>query len=209
MEFELTSKQKRKARRRRQKYEPQWRLYKLLGNILLILAIVFFVVGIYFVEDNDYVLLSVFGVAFALTLVASVSVRALLTNLTSHWLQSRLNERLWVEDGHLFHFVQTPFAAGLNYRHADSRAYLFSMDIPTIREAKYDPQSGRVEFLVNGEGIHFSDIDKQQMDRQWSLNGYRAIFYDCTNPSLVEYLKKYGVQFSETRIGFKIRDASL
>ena len=147
----------------------------------------------FFVPYERYTLAGVLGVLFSVCLVLFFVCRSLISNMSSHWIQDRLNERIWVEDGRLYQFIQMNFAGGLNYRSADERANMYIMDLDTIHNAKYDPKSGRIEFNALGEGIFYNV----------------AIFYDYTEPSLYEYLKSVGIKFSEETIPFKIRDARI
>ena len=136
--------------------------------------------------------------------------RSLITNMSFHWIDDRLNERIWVEDGRLYQFIQMNFAGGLNYRSADERANLYIMDIDTIHNAKYDPKSGRIEFNALGEGIFYNDYQGGVIRDRWELKeDFVGIFYDYTEPSLYEYLKSVDVKFSEETIPFKIRDARI
>ena len=110
----------------------------------------------------------------------------------------------------MYHFIQMNFAAGMNYRTADERAVLYIIDLDTIHNAKYDPQSGRIEFNAFGEGIFYNDYQAGAIRERWNLEeDFVGIFYDYTEPSLYEYLKSIGVQFSQETIAFRIRDARI
>lgn len=209
MEFEINYKQKRKARKIRQRVEKQWRIYKILSKLFLVISMTCLIVGLFFVNNEQFLLNDLMATFFSLMLIAYIIVRTVLNNLSSHWLMDRLNERIWIADGYMYHFVQTAFAAGLNSRRSDERAYLFIMDLKTITSAMYDPQSKRIEFRVRGEGMHYTDWYKKIVDKKWPLNGYQAIFYDCTQPSLYEYLKSEGIVFENTTIDFNVRDKRL
>ena len=180
MEFTITSKTKAKAQKRRIKNESKW-----------------VVAGIFFVPYERYTLAGVLGVLFSVCLVLFFVCRSLISNMSSHWIEDRLNERIWVEDGRLYQLIQMNFAAGLNYRSADERANLYIMDLDTIHNAKYD-------------GIFYNDYQAGVIRERWDLKeDFVAIFYDYTEPSLYEYLKSAGVKFSEETIPFKIRDARI
>ena len=186
-----------RAKRRRIKGERKWRILRLLSIISLIISLTSGTVGILFIPSEKIELISILGILFSVCLVLFFICRSLIANMASHWIDDRLNERIWVEDGRLYQFIQMNFAGGLNYRSADERANLYIMDLDTIHNAKYDPKSGRIEFNALGEGIFYNDYQ------------FVAIFYDYTEPSLYEYLKSIGVKFSEETIPFKIRDARI
>lgn len=199
-----------RARRRRIKGERKWRILRLLSIISLIISLTSGTVGILFIPSEKIELISILGILFSVCLVLFFICRSLIANMASHWIDDRLNERIWVEDGRLYQFIQMNFAGGLNYRSADERANLYIMDLDTIHNAKYDPKSGRIEFNALGEGIFYNDYQTGVIRERWDLKeDFVAIFYDYTEPSLYEYLKSIGVKFSEETIPFKIRDARI
>ena len=199
-----------RAKRRRIKGERKWRILRLLSIISLIISLTSGTVGILFIPSEKIELISILGILFSVCLVLFFICRSLIANMASHWIDDRLNERIWVEDGRLYQFIQMNFAGGLNYRSADERASLYIMDLDTIHNAKYDPKSGRIEFNAFGEGIFYDDYQAGVVRERWDLKeDFVAIFYDYTEPSLYEYLKSIGVKFSEGTIPFKIRDARI
>ena len=210
LEFTITQASKMRAKRRRIKGERKWRILRLLSIISLIISLTSGTVGILFIPSEKIELISILGILFSVCLVLFFICRSLIANMASHWIDDRLNERIWVEDGRLYQFIQINFAGGLNYRSADERANLYIMDLDTIHNAKYDPKSGRIEFNALGEGIFYNDYQTGVIRERWDLKeDFVAIFYDYTEPSLYEYLKSIGVKFSEETIPFKIRDARI
>ena len=205
MEFVITKKAKRKAKRIREKTEKKWRPLILIKWFCLSISIISFLYGIFF-PHTDSMTSTICGVLFALFLILAVFAKGILINLTSHWITTRLNERMWISEGKLYHVFQTAFASGINFRHADERGIMFIMNINTITDAIVDPNSKRVEFKANGKGIHYADLDQLRADREWDLNGFSAVFYDYTNPSLVQVLESEGVDFKEQTLDFAIRD---
>ena len=210
LEFTITQASKMRAKRRRIKGERKWRILRLLSIISLIISLTSGTVGILFIPSEKIELISILGILFSVCLVLFFICRSLIANMASHWIDDRLNERIWVEDGRLYQFIQMNFAGGLNYRSADERANMYIMDLDTIHNAKYDPKSGRIEFNALGEGIFYNDYQTGVIRERWDLKeDFVAIFYDYTEPSLYEYLKSAGVKFSEETIPFKIRDARI
>ena len=195
MEFTITSKTKAKAQKRRIKNESKWVALRTISIVSLVISLVSGIAGIFFVPYERYTLAGVLGVLFSVCLVLFFVCRSLISNMSSHWIQDRLNERIWVEDGRLYQFIQMNFAG---------------MDLDTIHNAKYDPKSGRIEFNALGEGIFYNDYQAGVIRERWDLKeDFVAIFYDYTEPSLYEYLKSVGIKFSEETIPFKIRDARI
>lgn len=164
-----------------------------MTTILYIVSIVSFCIGIFIISNNDYENLEKFGIVFAVTFIIAIILSTFVKNLASHWIQDRLNEKLWMDENALYHFQQVAFAAGLNSRNADSTGYTFVLPLSSIRNVKYDEKSKRIEFLADGTGYHYSDVRKQIVDREWPLNGYEAIFYDYFEPSLIDTLKSKGI----------------
>ena len=210
MEFTITPKTKARAKKRRIKNESKWVTLRIISIVSLVIALVSGIVGIFVIPYNSFTLAGVLGVLFAVCLVLFFVLRSLISNMSSHWIDDRLNERIWVEGGRLYQFIQMNFAGGLNYRTADERANLYIIDLDTIHNAKYDPKSGRIEFNAFGEGIFYNDYQAGVIRERWNLEeDFVGIFYDYTEPSLYEYLKSIGVKFSEETIPFKIRDARI
>lgn len=193
MNFNITKKNKKKARKNRIRKEKKWIIPRVVTTVLCIVSIVSFCVGIFVISNNDYEKLQIFGIIFVVTFIIAIILSTVVKNLASHWIQDRLNEKLWMDENALYHFQQVAFAAGLNSRNADSTGYAFVMPFSSIRNVKYDEKSRRIEFLADGTGCNYSDVRKQIVDREWSLNGYEAIFYDYFEPSLIGTLKSKGI----------------
>ena len=206
MEFDILKENKRKAKKRRIRNEKKWRPFRCVALISLLISIVAFVIGIFGISYGEYAKTDICGCVFAISLTIYVIVKSLLSNLSSHLVTDRLNERIWIENGNLYHFIQTSFAAGINSWSADENGYLFAMDIASIREAKFDARSGRIEFKSDGKGKHYSDHLKGIVDKEWTLNGFPAVFYDYTEPSLQKTLEAAGVTFENKILNFKICD---
>lgn len=206
MEFKITNSTKRNARKTRIKNEKKWLPFRISALVFAIISLAAFVIGTFVIDYENGALAGIYGVVFAAALIICVIMEAVIINMSSHWIMDRLNERIWIEGDVLYHFVQTSFAAGLNSRNADERGYLFAMDISSIAEACFDPKSKRIEFKAWGNGCHYSDVRNEIIDKQWALKGFPAVFYDYTEPSLIEALKAKGVTFREETLNFKIRD---
>ena len=129
-----------------------------MTTILYIVSIVSFCVGIFRISNDDYKKLELFGIIFVLSFIMAIILGAVVKNLASHWIQDRLNEKLWMDENALYHFQQVAFAAGLNSRNADSTGYTFVLPFSSIRNVKYDEKSKRIEFLADGTGYHYSDV---------------------------------------------------
>ena len=193
MDFNVKKKNKKKARKNRIRKEKKWIIPRFVTTILYIVSIFSFCVGTFLISNNDYEKLEIFGIVFVVTFILAIILSAVVKNLASHWIQDRLNEKLWMDENALYHFQQVAFAAGLNSRNADSTGYTFVMPLSSIRNVKYDERSRRIEFLADGTGYHYSDVRKQIVDREWPLNEYEAIFYDYFEPSLIDTLKTKGI----------------
>ena len=94
MEFQITAMAKYKAKKIRMKYEKKWRVLRILSVISLSAAVVSFCIGIFGVPYEEYTISGICGVIFSITFIIFIMVRAILSNLTSHWITTRLNERI-------------------------------------------------------------------------------------------------------------------
>jgi len=193
MDFKITDKNKNKARKNRIRKEKKWIIPRVVSTVLYIVSIVSFYIGIFVIPYDDYEKNEISAIIFSVTLIIAIMLNAFVVNLASHWIQDRLNEKLWMDENTLYHFQQVAFAAGLNSRSADSTGSTFAMPFNSIRNVKYDEKSRRIEFLADGTGYHYSDVRRQIVDDEWPLNGCEAIFYDYFEPSLIETLKSKGI----------------
>ena len=131
---------------------------RIISVVSVIISSVSGIIGIFIVPYERYTLAGVLGVLFSICLILFFICRALISNMSSHWIDDRLNERIWTESGKMYHFIQMNSAGGINYRTADERATLYVMDMDTIHNAKYDPKSGRIEFNAFGKGSSINGI---------------------------------------------------
>lgn len=209
-EFAITATTKKKARKRRIRHERKWVVLRVLSVIFFILSISFLLVDELVIDDSEWELSFYATGLFAFFLVAGICARALITNMSSHWVQDRLNERIWIRDGYLYQFIQKAFSGGLNYRHTDETATVYMMDLSQIQNPRYDPKSGRIEFNVTGYGFDYADYQLGKLAQEWELPPtFTGIFYDYTEPSLYESLKSIGVEFEDKTIDFKIFDGRI
>lgn len=78
--------------------------------------------------------------------------------MASHWIDDRLNERIWIEDGMLYQFIQISFVAGLNNRHVDERATVYIMDLsPEFTGIFYDYTNPIFYKHLKSRGITFKE----------------------------------------------------
>lgn len=207
--FNITKQTKNKARKRRVRYEKKWIILRIISFIAFSISIYAFIKGIYFTpfdldQDNMY------GIIFSVGLIVGVLSRALIYGFTGRWIKDRYNERIWVEDNKLFHFLQIPAGGGINKFRPDLTGHLFICDLNSIKNARYDKKSGRIEFSSEGKYIYYSDVSTQTVQDTGILTeDFKNLFYDYTNPSLYEYLKSQGIQFNEEDIKFSIFDSRI
>lgn len=201
--FDITPKTKKRAKRRRIHNEKVF-IILLWCSGLLFVAFLCVLVALFFCtfKDDLYIIKLILMDSFFL--VASISVRAFAANLGSRWIDDRLNEKLWVQDGNMYHFIQKAYSSGFAYRMTDERAVVYVIFLSSIKNAIYDPKSGRIEFNACGKGMIYKDYNKGIIEKEWPLTGFfTASFYDYTEPSLYEYLLAIGVDFEKTTIKYK------
>ena len=152
----------------------------------------------------------IYSLIFSVGLIIGVFSRALIYGFTARWIKDRYNERIWVEKGKLFHFMQKPVGLGMNRFRTDLTAYLFISELDSITNARYDKKTGRIEFSSKGEYIYYSDFLTQTVQDTGRLpEGFTNLFYDYMDPGLYEYLKSAGVNCKEEPIHFNIFDARI
>ncbi len=201
--FDITPKTKQRAMRKRIHGENLFVALLWCSGILFAISVCGFFVIIFhqFEDDILEITLMLLNSTF---LIISISARALVENLGSRWIGDRLNEKLWVQDGVLYHFIQKAFSSGFAYRMTDDSAIVYMIFLASIKNARYDPKSGRIEFNACGKGIAYKDYTRGIIEKEWPLTGiFTGIFYDYTEPSLYEYLLAIGVEFEKTTIKYK------
>lgn len=206
MKFTISKKNKKRARIRRVRKERKWLAFRIVAWVLFAVAIISFVVGLHYDLTVNYVEFDRCAVAFAITLVLGVIAETLPFNFASHWIQDRLNDRMWMDNNTLYYFQQVAFAAGLNSRSADRTGYVFAYSIDSIRNVRYDEKSRRIEFEADGIGTHYSDVYRETIDRQWPLKGCNAVFYDYFEPSLISVLEREGKSIERKTIEYSVWD---
>ena len=97
MNFNITKKNKKKARKNRIRKEKKWIIPRVVTTVLCIVSIVSFCVGIFVISNNDYEKLQIFGIIFVVTFIIAIILSTVVKNLASHWIQDRLNEKLWMD----------------------------------------------------------------------------------------------------------------
>lgn len=190
------------------RYEKKWLILRIISYIAFLLSIYAFIKGIYFVPFEAHDLDLVYSIIFSVALIVGVFARALIYGFTGRWIKDRYNERIWVEDGKLYHFMQKLIGMGINKFRTDLSAYLFINDLDG--NARYDDKTGRMEIASRGEYIYYSDFLTQTVQDAGMLpEDFTDIYYDYTEPSLYEYLKSAGVQFRVEPINFSIFDSRI
>ena len=206
VKFSITTKNKKKARRRRIRNESKWLVLRILSVIFFAVFIITYVLPFFlevFTLENELILPFVGSAG----LILAVICRALIWNLADHWIGDRLNEKIVIRDGKIYHFIQKAFASGINYRSSDERATMYVIDLDSIRNARYDPKSGRMEFNAIGKGIRYADYQIGKIEKDWELPPeFTGIFYDYMEPSLYNILCSMGVDFKEETINFSLND---
>lgn len=72
MNFNITKKNKKKARKNRIRKEKKWIIPRVVTTVLCIVSIVSFCVGIFVISNNDYEKLQIFGIIFVVTFIIAI-----------------------------------------------------------------------------------------------------------------------------------------
>ncbi len=129
----------------------------------------------------------------------------------NRFMQERYFEEIWVDGGYLYHYLRKaiwmPKGRVIDRYEFPPDAYQFVIDIASIRNAKYDPKSRRMEFNGSIKCIYYDDYIQNSIQGEHSLSDtYFHYLYDFTEPSLYEYLTTCGVKFELCTIEFDITD---
>ena len=173
-----------------------------------LIAICSLVYGVLIVTSTNYINFDKCAIVFASTFVIGIVFRALTLNFTRHWIHSRINEKMWIENDVLNHFFQISWGSGWNSRSVDNTGYLFEIDLNSVNQVFFDKETKRVEFLALGKGNHYADIATGRIDKQWDLKqGYKCILYDYYEPSIVKSLSEKGISIIDEQLNdFSILD---
>ena len=208
-QFVITRQSKKRAVLRRVFREKKWRPLLISGSIFIILSFVGFTFLILFYDQN---ILSEVILPFACSflLITGVILLSLVGNFTSRHIKDRLNEILYVKDGKLHQVFRFSVSGGYLQRVAGDRATEQVFDLKTIKNAKYDPASGRMELGGPQKLIMYSNYDAGTIREEHMLNIYEEkyshVFYDYYIPGLYDYLLARGVKFEKGTISFSAFD---
>lgn len=212
MEFIITEKARSKARKRRIRYEKKWTVYKIIILISCIALIFSLGMLIYFDNvDKPFVWLWCAFIFSNSLILAGMNLTWIIVS-ARHWIQSRGIEKLWIEDGVLYHFVQTTvFVSRERQRYETSEdAVVYAMNLDTIESVAYDEKSGRIELHANGKGYYYPKAINGKIvgsySEQWDLTEeFQHVFYDYYSPSLIETLSAEGIPIVHKELNqFKI-----
>lgn len=103
MELTISKKEKNKAQRNRIDKEKKWRPFKMVYHFCFLIAICSLVYGVLIVTSTNYINFDKCAIVFASTFVIGIVFRALTLNFTRHWIHSRINEKMWIENDVLNH----------------------------------------------------------------------------------------------------------
>lgn len=208
MVFRITKKNKNRTRKNRIRKERKWLPFKILYFISFCIAICSFVYGVFIVSPFNYSYFDKCATVFSISFMIGIVSRALTLNFTRHWIHSRVNEKMWIENNILNHFFQVSWGTGWNSRSVDNTGYLFEIDLNSVNQVLFDKKTKRVEFFALGRGNHYENIKTSQIDKIWDLKkGYKCVLYDYYIPSVVETLSKRGISIIEGQLNdFSILD---
>lgn len=207
-DFELTRKAKRKARQLRKKKERVWRKFRISCRICTFTMLITAIISCIYFRRMEYMRFLAFAIPCFIAYVVWVSVWIPYLGFASHWLQDRLDERLWAENGKINHVFRKMVVIEINGKKIGGGFVWFEYEIASIRKVKYDPASKRIELDARGTFKYFLE-DLDNPEAQWDIDGPSEVFYDCSSPSFAEFLRSCGIPFEETTFNFKIKDTSL
>ena len=194
MELTISKKEKNKAQRNRIHKEKKWRPFKMVYHFSFLIAICSLVYGVLIVTSTNYINFDKCAIVFASTFVIGIVFRALTLNFTRHWIHSRINEKMWIENDVLNHFFQISWGSGWNSRSVDNTGYLFEIDLNSVNQVFFDKETkssisiqkfGDVEItqflrFVNG----FTDKYKDMVEISYEVKKHRKLLHSLCFLSL-------------------------
>lgn len=208
MEFNISKKAKNRVQKLRIRKEKKWIFIRAIYLVSFLVAIISLVYGTFVITSAKYLYFDRCATMFAITFIIGIVARVLTLNFTQHWIHSRVNEKMWIEDDILNHFFQVSWGSGWNSRSVDNTGYLFEIDLNTINRVMYNEKTKRIEFGAIGKGHHYSNISSGQIDKQWDLKeGYKCVLYDYYSPSIINVLSERGIRIDNEELNdFSILD---
>ena len=208
-DFEVTKQTKKKAIWRRVFKEKKWRPLLFTGSGFILLSFAGFAFS-FLIDPHNYFLVDTLIFTVSTFLIVGVILLSLVGNFTRRHIKDRLNESLYVKNGKLHHVSFYSVSGGYLQNVAGDRASEIVIDPKTIKTAKYDPVSGRMEIGGVQKLIIYSDYHAGKIKEEHMLNIYEEknlrVFYDYYNPGLYEYLEALGVKFKKETISFSAFD---
>ena len=181
-------------------------MFRLTGIALILLSAVCLTLC-FRLDKSEYKLFDTLVVISSISLITGICVIVLITNFTGRWINDRLNEKIWVENGSLYHLFFFSESGGVLMWTPGERASQTRIELDKIRDARHDPRSGRIEL---GGPIYctvFQNYSGGITNGEKLLpSSYKHVLYDYTSPSLYDYLVGAGVEFKKETIKYSLFD---
>lgn len=183
IEFIITKKQKKKALKRRIFHEKAYVVPVFLSAIFLIFGIVFAVLWIKTMVSGGSDKETIYNVLFIASAMISVIVWNVMGCHASDYISENTDERIWIEDGCMYHFFQ-----GKGFGHTGD-ASVYKIPLSSIRNLKYDPASGRLEFYADITAYYYENYEEQDGIVEEKLpDNVSEVIYEYMEPSLYKFL---------------------
>ena len=143
---------------------------------------------------------------FFILMPAGLLIRVFISHQAEIYYWKRPDERIWVTEGKLYHFFRKCISDRpvlREHHEVGVEAHQYIIDIDSIRNAKYDPRSKRIEFNANIRFIKYSNYVMNLVEGEYTLSDtYYHYLFDYTEPGLYQFLLRSGVQFENTRFEY-------
>jgi hypothetical protein len=203
MQLVPSDKSKTKIKRKRKKYDKNFRVFKYiqyLAEALFVVSLVWLVAD---VHEDLITLLQVFSMCICFIL--AIAMAALVSSMTGTRVTDMFSEHLEIRDGYLIHSYNRSAGGGfLNGIEGDNREFDF---IPLNRGTNItvDERTGRLELAGIGHRILIKCGERVIYDFTSDKVSIK-VMYDYFEPSLIAELDKMGVVTEKKSISYQLNE---
>lgn len=202
MIFETTDKLRIKAKRKRQRYEKNFKIMNIVQVFSLLFIIVLLLNMVYTkCFDGIGFLLHVGGLGILFTLIITMQIVKSFVSGTQ--ITDMYEEKLELNDGELIHSYNLSLGGGYLEGFEGHQRKYEHIYLQDIKDCMIDEKTGRIEIIADTQ-ITITYLE--QIQTQVMKLNYRLIMYDYYQPSLITELQNTNVQIRKTKIIYKVNE---
>ena len=202
MIFETTDKLRIKAKKKRQRYEKNFRIMNIVQGLSFLS---FLVVLLSMIYTNCYegIGFLLYGVVLSIFLTLTIAMHFAKSFVSGTHITDMYEEKLELNDRELIHSYNLSLGGGyLEGLEGHQRKYehIYLQD---IKDCMVDEKTGRIEIIAD---IQIIITYYEQIQTQMMSPNHRLIMYDYYQPSLIKALQNANVQLRKTKIIYKVNE---